>query len=109
MWSWRFIWIALPPWPWLRLAVLKAGGAYLPLDPIHPAERLGFMMKDSGAAHLISLSRSMQDFPRGDFQVVTLDGDADAIAAQPETAPENTAGPDDLAYVIYTSGSTGQA
>jgi amino acid adenylation domain-containing protein len=91
------------------LAVLKAGGAYLPLDPIHPAERLGFMMKDSGAPHLISLSRSMQHFPRGDFQVVMLDGDAGAIAAQPETPLENVAGPDDLAYVIYTSGSTGKA
>ena len=91
------------------LAVLKAGGAYVPLDPIHPAERLAFMMKDSQAAHLISWSRAMGVFPVGSYRAITLDGDAAAIAGQPDTEPEKISGADDLAYVIYTSGSTGQA
>lgn len=90
------------------LAILKAGGAYLPLDPIHPAERLAFMMKDAGSGIVVGTLRQMQGFPRGDWKSVTLDADAANIAAQPESQPQSGAGGDDLAYIIYTSGSTGQ-
>jgi amino acid adenylation domain-containing protein len=90
------------------LAILKAGGAYIPLDPVHPVERLTFMLKDSGARAVISLTRLMQSFPQGAWQVVTLDGDAEKIASQPETQPDSGVRPEDLAYIIYTSGSTGQ-
>jgi len=90
------------------LAVLKAGGAYLPLDPIHPVDRLAFMVKDCGAAVVVGKARMMQTFPAGGWKVMTLDGDAAKIAAQPETKPAGQPSADDLAYVIYTSGSTGE-
>jgi len=90
------------------LAILKAGGAYLPLDPIHPAERLAFMVQDAQAAVLVSGSRQMEGFPSGDWQIVTVDGDAQKIFGQPETEIESGVDAEDLAYIIYTSGSTGQ-
>ncbi|HYM78904.1 MAG TPA: amino acid adenylation domain-containing protein [Candidatus Dormibacteraeota bacterium] len=90
------------------LAILKAGAAYIPLDPVHPVDRLTFMLNDSGARVVLSTTRLMQSFPQGAWQVVTLDGDAEKIAAQPETPPDSGVRPDDLAYIIYTSGSTGQ-
>jgi amino acid adenylation domain-containing protein len=90
------------------LAVLKAGGAYIPLDPVHPAERLAFMLRDSGARVVVSKAAMMQSLPQGAWQVVALDEDAAKIAAQPATAPESGVKPEDLAYIIYTSGSTGQ-
>ena len=90
------------------LAVLKAGGAYVPLDPAYPAERLAYMLADSGAEVLLTRQALRDRLPDHSAQVVCLDADEGAIAARPETAPEGGAGPDHLAYIIYTSGSTGR-
>ena len=90
------------------LAILRAGGAYIPLDPVQPVARLAFMLKDSGARVVVSTTALAQRLPAGSWQVVTLDGDAEKIAAQTDTQPEQAGMPEDLAYIIYTSGSTGQ-
>jgi amino acid adenylation domain-containing protein len=87
------------------LAILKAGGAYVPLDPEYPTERLGFMLRDSGAALVVSdaaLSVRLED---ARWPVLRLD--AEALEDQPDTPPESGAGPESLAYIVYTSGSTG--
>ncbi|MDJ0756201.1 MAG: amino acid adenylation domain-containing protein [Ardenticatenaceae bacterium] len=91
------------------LGVLKAGGAYLPLDPTYPAERLGFMLSDSHAQLLIS-TEAYQDVVKeiaGDTAVVELEGVADVLADAAVSAPPSRIEADHLAYVIYTSGSTG--
>ncbi|HWN44802.1 MAG TPA: non-ribosomal peptide synthetase, partial [Thermoanaerobaculia bacterium] len=75
------------------LAVVKAGGAYLPLDPAYPAERLRWMLADSGTRVVISRA--------------TLDRDTEAIEARCASPLRQCVGADDLAYVMYTSGSTG--
>jgi amino acid adenylation domain-containing protein len=103
------------------LAVLKAGAAFLALDPAYPAERLAFMLGDAGARVLLTTTedagRRTQDAGRirpvgarlascvG--QVVDLIADWPLIA-QPTGLPDSSAAPDSLAYVIYTSGSTGR-
>ncbi|WP_326799788.1 amino acid adenylation domain-containing protein [Streptomyces sp. NBC_01808] len=90
------------------LAVWKAGGAYVPLDPAYPADRLGFMIADSGAAVVVGAAGSMAGVPEGAARVVLLDEAAAAIEAEPGAAVERRVGLDELAYVIYTSGSTGR-
>ncbi len=90
------------------LAVLKAGGAYVPLDPSHPAERLGWILEDSGAAILVADRASLAALPRHPAVVI----DPAAVEAG-ETSPHDGppvrhSGPQNLAYVIYTSGSTGR-
>ncbi|MGY0701602.1 plipastatin non-ribosomal peptide synthetase PpsC [Bacillus subtilis] len=87
------------------LAVLKAGGAYLPLDPAYPEERLSYMLKDSGASLL--LTQPGCSVPN--FSGETLEVDMTSLAS--EKAENHLFTPADggsLAYVIYTSGSTGQ-
>jgi non-ribosomal peptide synthetase component F len=90
------------------LAVLKAGAAYLPLDPIQPSDRLASMLKDSQAAVVISKTTMLNGFPAGGWKTVTVDGDSAAIEKQPETRATRDTKPEDLAYIIFTSGSTGQ-
>ncbi|GAA0229475.1 hypothetical protein GCM10009527_027460 [Actinomadura nitritigenes] len=93
------------------LAVWKAGGAYLPLDPAHPAERLAFMLADSRASLVIGTEDALGGLPAGRTRTVALDDPllTAALAAQPETPPAAPAPPPDrLAYVMYTSGSTGR-
>ncbi|HEV7587140.1 MAG TPA: amino acid adenylation domain-containing protein [Longimicrobium sp.] len=89
------------------LAVLKAGGAYLPLDPAYPAERQGYMLADSGAP--ILLDGTGGGAPEGfGGRVLALAAEMEAAAGESAEALEDAADPRDLAYVIYTSGSTGR-
>jgi amino acid adenylation domain-containing protein len=93
------------------LGILKAGAAYVPLDPSFPSERLQFIATDAQIALLICSSASQAGFDPSRVRSLLLDADAKAIAAQkdsPLPANELAAQPEDPAYVIYTSGSTGQ-
>ena len=89
------------------LGVLKAGGAYLPLDPVYPPERLGFMLRDAGASVLLSSEALRHCIPDYEGDVLCLDTAAAELARRPDYPPASRAAPDNLAYVIYTSGSTG--
>ena len=90
------------------LGVLKAGGAYLPMDPAYPEDRLRFMMEDSGVSHLITTQALLDSVPVKVKSVILLDADGEGICTQETTTPSPSAGADNLAYCIYTSGSTGK-
>ncbi|WOX15494.1 non-ribosomal peptide synthetase [Streptomyces sp. N50] len=90
------------------LGILKSGAAYVPLDPAYPADRLVYMLQDSGAGLLVTHHGLQRQFAGAEVTVVDLDGDWPAIAELAATAPEVGVTADDVAYVIYTSGSTGR-
>ncbi|HEX8318268.1 amino acid adenylation domain-containing protein [Longimicrobium sp.] len=90
------------------LAVLKAGGAWVPLDPAYPAERLAFMLADSGARLLLTRRPLPEGLPPHAAEVVCLDAERERIEAESAQAPAAGVLPENLAYVIYTSGSTGR-
>ncbi|WP_164021359.1 non-ribosomal peptide synthetase, partial [Pyxidicoccus trucidator] len=90
------------------LGILKAGGAFVPLDPAYPPERLAFMLEDSGAPLLLTQESLADDLPAEGKLVVRIDGEQHLIERMPEEDPEPVVGADGLAYVIYTSGSTGR-
>ena len=85
------------------LAVLKAGGAYLPLDPAYPVEMLEFLIHDAGAA-LVLTCEPLPHFPAGAVPVFDVRG---SCAGESADNLDLDIGPDHLAYVMYTSGSTG--
>jgi amino acid adenylation domain-containing protein len=89
------------------LAILKAGGVYLPLDPSHPAERLAYMLTDARAAVLVTQAGLEHLLPEYGAKMVRLDTDRPLVASEPTSAPSICTAPDNLAYIIYTSGSTG--
>ncbi|MFJ6466861.1 amino acid adenylation domain-containing protein [Streptomyces sp. NPDC091387] len=89
------------------LAALKSGAAYLPLDPELPAERLAFMIEDSGAAHVVTDSAHTARLPRTPHRFLT-DRDWPRIQDLAAHDPQPAATAHDLAYLIYTSGSTGR-
>ena len=89
------------------LAVLKAGAAYLPVDPGYPAQRIAFMLADAGPAVVVTSRALAAGLPRLDVPVVVAD---DRLAVRQEAGAVRglaRARPGQLAYVIYTSGSTG--
>jgi amino acid adenylation domain-containing protein len=91
------------------LAVLKAGGAYLPIDPSYPAERRAYMMRDAAVPVLLTSSKLASKFQiDGPAKTICLDTEWESIATQPEANLLSKGDLDQLAYVIYTSGSTGR-
>jgi amino acid adenylation domain-containing protein len=87
------------------LGVLRAGCGYLPLDPEYPPDRLGFMLRDSGATAVIGTSEHLARVPPGAAKLIDMaDGPTSAGASEVELPGVSAR---DLAYVIYTSGSTG--
>ncbi|HBL25823.1 MAG TPA: non-ribosomal peptide synthetase, partial [Acidobacteria bacterium] len=90
------------------LAVLEAGGAWLPLDPDLPAGRLGFLLADAGARVLLVQERLKDRVPAAGLPVVLLEEGSRDSGEEMGEALGVEVSPDHLAYVIYTSGSTGQ-
>jgi amino acid adenylation domain-containing protein len=89
------------------LGVLKSGGAYVPLDPGYPAERIAFMLRDSGVPVLLTENGLLHALPELQAEVICLD-DRSRFAAESSSNPVSAATPENLAYIIYTSGSTGR-
>ncbi len=90
------------------LGIIKAGAAYLPLDPNYPQERLNFMLEDAGVSILVTQQHLAKNLTPAEYSVVFLDGEREIIARQSPTNLTTNIVPQNLAYVIYTSGSTGK-
>lgn len=88
--------------------ILKAGAAYVPIDPKFPAERINAIIRDSGISALITRSCYLREGISMEDGVLNLDECAEDIYAAAPSTHLAKAGPHDLAYVIYTSGSTGK-
>lgn len=89
------------------LATLKAGGVYVPLDPRYPDERLRFIVRDSGAAVVLTQERLRRRLENSGVPIVVLDAAADENEGEPSENLAGALGGDAPAYVIYTSGTTG--
>jgi amino acid adenylation domain-containing protein len=92
------------------LAVLKAGAAYVPMDPGYPEDRLNYMLHDAGIELLLTQSALADKFRHYTVKMLCLDAEAGDIPAESQAARSTfpALSPDNTAYVIYTSGSTGR-
>jgi len=90
------------------LAILKAGGAYVPLEPAWPKHRIMLMLEDAGAKVLLASNNIVKELPESGIRVISIDGDSQVIAREPNENTNRRVNQDNLAYVIYTSGSTGR-
>ncbi|HEX6718000.1 MAG TPA: amino acid adenylation domain-containing protein [Pyrinomonadaceae bacterium] len=89
------------------LGILKASGAYLPLDPTYPEERLAFVLSDGQVPVLLTQEHLIKRLPGNDAKLICLDKDWPTIARESEQDLASAVDPTNLAYVLYTSGSTG--
>lgn len=87
------------------LAVWKAGGGYVPVDPGYPADRLSYMVEDSQAAVVISSETLLKKLPKSQAAIICVQLENLEKSLEPVSVPRN---PNSLAYMIYTSGSTGK-
>lgn len=88
------------------LSILKAGGAFVPLDPAYPKERIAFMLEDAKVSVLLTQHSLVEALPQHTARVICLDADLQVIAGKSEQNPVGGVMSDNPAYVIYTSGST---
>ena len=90
------------------LGVLKAGGAFVPLDPDYPPDRLAAMLNDARVGVLLTEEQLHERWPATGAEVIRLDADWETIDRHPGANLDDGPTPEDNAYVIYTSGSTGE-
>lgn len=90
------------------LGILKAGAAYVPLDPAYPQERLEWILEDSQISVLLTQHNLLERLPKHQAKIVCIDTDEDIIALASEENPNTKVSPENLAYILYTSGSTGK-
>jgi aspartate racemase len=90
------------------LAILKSGGACVPLDPNYPQERLAYMLQDVQARVVVSAIGMLPKAGLDGIETLFLPAKPEVFSSQPRTNPDSGVTPEDVAYVIYTSGSTGK-
>ncbi|HEY0403918.1 MAG TPA: amino acid adenylation domain-containing protein, partial [Blastococcus sp.] len=90
------------------VAALKAGGAFVALDPSYPRERLAYLMEDAQVPVLLTEQRYLGRLPESSATVICLDADLERIVGDESRPPASHLDPESLAYVVYTSGSTGR-
>ena len=90
------------------LGVLKAGGAYLPLDPAYPSDRLAFMLSDARPGVVLVHGETATRLPETDVPLLRIDLPKDGLLGEVVSPPARTLLPEHMAYLIYTSGSTGR-
>jgi len=90
------------------LGILKAGAAYVPLDPKYPKSRLSFLAQDADIQALLTQTALLQSVSENGKRLICIDSEAAAILRQKTENPPSGESMDDVAYVIYTSGSTGR-
>jgi amino acid adenylation domain-containing protein len=94
--------------PIAALAILKAGGVYVPLDPTYPPRRVAMLLEDSGTPLVVTQPAVAGKLPAGKWRTVVLDLDGPDSALDSGVSPVANTNPEDLAYIIFTSGSTGR-
>ncbi|MGZ4113424.1 MAG: non-ribosomal peptide synthetase, partial [Tumebacillaceae bacterium] len=94
--------------PIVVLGVMKAGAAFVPLDPSYPSERLAVMIEDAQIPLIVSQQRVAHVLLAHEATVIDLEADWEHILQEPSTPPDHQVQPHDLVYMIYTSGSTGR-
>ncbi|MBO1051113.1 MAG: amino acid adenylation domain-containing protein [Dolichospermum sp. DET73] len=90
------------------LAILKAGGVYVPFDPDYPSDRIAYMLEDSQVTVLLTHTQFETQIPPHSAKIIFIDNCQTELAQAPTTDPEILVFPDNAAYIIYTSGSTGK-
>jgi amino acid adenylation domain-containing protein len=90
------------------LALLKAGGVYVPLDPSNPKERLSFIMKETQPKVLLAQQRLLECLPELNAKSICLDTDWNTVSTESADPVENLTHSENLGFLIYTSGSTGE-
>ncbi|CAM2066017.1 Amino acid adenylation domain-containing protein [Sulfidibacter corallicola] len=90
------------------MAVHKAGGGYVPLDPNYPPERIEYILEETKAPVVITVTELTEKYRQGEAKLLLVDAERDTIAKQSAYNPNVAISPDHLSHVIYTSGSTGK-